>query len=432
MTNAMNWNQLGSCVLPADLSVSQVMLSKGGTTLKKLLLATAVLMTLSVGARAQSGNNAVKIGVLNDTSSSFSALGGTEVVRAVEMAIKDFGGRVLGKPIELVSADHQNKPDVGLAIAREWMEKDNVDVIVDMANSAISLGVNKLIGDNKKVGLFVSPLTDRPTEQDCNGFVVAWAYDAYSTVGTSVTALLEAGAKTFYIISPDYEAGKVQESWVEQAIEKGNGKVIGKIRAPLGTTDFSSYILQAQASKAQAIQLNLNGPELVNALKQIQEFGLIEQGQRVAVTFLHQSDARAIGAKSLQGIRFAAPWFWNQDAASRKFGLAMMNITGNAPGWVAAGNYSAVTNYLKAVEKAGTDNSVAVLKVMRESKMDDFFVRNGTLYGNGRLVHDMHLLRVKAPNLVKEKDDFFELVATVPATKAFRPIKESVCKLVNP
>jgi branched-chain amino acid transport system substrate-binding protein len=432
MTNAKNWNQLGSCVLPADLSVSRVMLSKGGTTLKKLLLATTVLMTLSVGARAQSGNNAVKIGVLNDTSSSFSALGGTEVVRAVEMAIKDFGGRVLGKPIELVSADHQNKPDVGLAIAREWMEKDNVDVIVDMANSAISLGVNKLIGDNKKVGLFVSPLTDRPTEQDCNGFVVAWAYDAYSTVGTSVTALLEAGAKTFYIISPDYEAGKVQESWVEQAIEKGNGKVIGKIRAPLGTTDFSSYILQAQASKAQAIQLNLNGPELVNALKQIQEFGLIEQGQRVAVTFLHQSDARAIGAKSLQGIRFAAPWFWNQDAASRKFGLAMMNITGNAPGWVAAGNYSAVTNYLKAVEKAGTDNSVAVLKVMRESKMDDFFVRNGTLYGNGRLVHDMHLLRVKAPNLVKEKDDFFELVATVPATKAFRPIKESVCKLVNP
>ena len=432
MTNAKNWNPLDSRSLPADPSVSRAMLSKGGTTLKKLLLAATVLMTLSLGARAQSGINTVKIGVLNDTSSSFSALGGTEVVRAVEMAIKDFGGRVLGKPIELVSADHQNKPDVGLAIAREWMEKDNVDVIVDMANSAISLGVNKLIGDNKKVGLFVSPLTDRPTEQDCNGFVVAWAYDAYSTVGTSVTALLEAGAKTFYIISPDYEAGKVQESWVEQAIEKGNGKVIGKIRAPLGTTDFSSYILQAQASKAQAIQLNLNGPELVNALKQIQEFGLIEQGQRVAVTFLHQSDARAIGAKSLQGIRFAAPWFWNQDAASRKFGLAMMNITGNAPGWIAAGSYSAVTNYLKAVEKAGTDNSVAVLKVMRESKMDDFFVRNGTLYGNGRLVHDMHLLRVKAPNSVKEKDDFFELVATVPAAKAFRPIKESACKLVNP
>lgn len=400
--------------------------------MKKLLLATAVLMTLTVGAHAQSGNNAVKIGVLNDTSSSFSALGGTEVVKAVEMAIKDFGGKVLGKPIEFVSADHQNKPDVGLSIAREWMEKDNVDVIVDVANSAISLGVNKLIGDNKKVGLFVSPLTDRPTEQDCNGHVVAWAYDAYSTVGTSVTALLETGAKTFFIISPDYEAGKVQESWVEQAIEKGNGKVIGKIRAPLGTTDFSSYILQAQASKAQAIQLNLNGPELVNALKQIQEFGLIAQGQRVAVTFLHQSDARAIGAKSLQGIRFAAPWFWNQDAASRKFGLAMMNVTGNAPGWIAAGSYSAVTNYLKAVEKAGTDNSVAVLKAMREMKLDDFFVRNGTLYGNGRLAHDMHLLRVKAPENVKEKDDFFELVTTVPAAKAFRPIKESACKLVNP
>jgi branched-chain amino acid transport system substrate-binding protein len=432
MTNAKNCNSVDHRPFPSLPLARRAIHPKGGTTMKKLLLATAILMTLTAGVHAQSGNNAVKIGVLNDTSSSFSALGGTEVVRAVEMAIKDFGGKVLGKPIELVSADHQNKPDVGLAIAREWMEKDNVDVIVDVANSAISLGINKLIGDNKKIGLFVSPLTDRPTEQDCNGFVVAWAYDAYSTVGTSVTALLDAGAKTFFIISPDYEAGKVQESWVEQAIEKGNGKVLGKIRAPLGTTDFSSYILQAQASKAQAIQLNLNGPELVNALKQIQEFGLIEQGQRVAVTFLHQSDARAIGAKSLQGIRFAAPWFWNQDAASRKFGLAMMSVTGKAPGWIAAGSYSAVTNYLKAVEKAGTDNSIAVLKAMRESKIEDFFVHNGTLYANGRLVHDMQLLRVKSPDNIKEKDDFFELVATVPAAKAFRPIKESACKLVNP
>ncbi len=398
--------------------------------MKKLLLATAMFAAMLATAQAQTPGKPVKIGILNDQSSSFSALGGTEVVRAVELAIKDYGGRALGRPIELVSADHQNKTDVGLAIARQWLERDGVDVIVDMANSAISLGVNKLLGDNKKIGLFVSPLTDRPTEDDCNGYVVAWAYDAYSTVGTAVKAMLEGGARTFFIISPDYEAGKVQEAWVEQAVTEGGARVVGKVRAPLGSTDFSAYILQAQASGAQAIQLNVNGPELVNALKQIQEFGLISMGQQVGVTFLHQSDARAIGADALKGIRFAAPWFWNKDPASRKFGQTMMAMSGNAPGWVAAGNYSAVTNYLKAVDKAGTADSDAVLKTMRESNMDDFFVQNGKLFPNGRLIHDMHLLKVKAPADIKEKDDFFELVSTVPADRAFRPLKDTTCKLV--
>lgn len=392
-------------------------------------LGLAVAFALAVSptlALAQDGT--VKIGVLNDQSTSFSALGGTEVIRAVELAIKDFGGQALGKPIELVSADHQNKPDVGLAIAREWLEKDNVDAIADMANSAISLGVNTLIGEKGKVGLFVSPLTDRPTEADCNGHVVAWAYDAYSTVGTTVKAQLEGGARKFFILSPDYEAGKVQESWVEAAVTEGGGEVVGKIRAPLGTTDFSSYILQAQASGADAIQLNVNGPELVNSLKQIQEFGLIDAGQKVGVTFLHQADARAIGVEALQGVRFAAPWFWGKDEASRAFGTRMMEITGNAPGWIAAGTYSAVTNYLKAVEKAGTDDAKAVLKAMQEMEIEDFFVANGTLFPNGRLIHDMYLLEVKAPGDVKEKDDFFQLVATVPAEQAFRPYSATACQ----
>jgi branched-chain amino acid transport system substrate-binding protein len=397
--------------------------------MKRFLMATTILAASALAAQA--GNGQVKIGVLNDQSTSFSALGGTEVVRAAEMAVKDFGGMVLGKPIEVVSADHQNKPDVGLTIAREWLEKDEVDAIADMANSSIALGVNTLIGEKGKVGLFVSPLTDRPTEADCNGHVVAWAYDAYSTVGTSVKALLDGGAKSFFILSPDYEAGKVQEAWVETAVTEGGGTVAGKIRAPLGTTDFSSYLLQAQASGADAIQLNVNGPELVNALKQIQEFGIIDAGQDIAVTFLHQSDARAIGADALQGIRFAAPWFWNKDEASREFGLRMMEVTGNAPGWIAAGTYSAVTNYLKAVEKAGTDDADAVLAALREMEIADFFVQNGTLFPNGRLIHDMYLLEVKKPAEITEKDDFFRLVATVPAEKAFRPLSATTCPLVK-
>lgn len=397
--------------------------------MKRFLLATTVLATAALAMSAQAQENQIKIGVLNDQSTSFSALGGTEVVRAVELAIEDAGGEALGNPIELVSADHQNKPDVGLAIAREWLEQDNVDAIADMANSAISLGVNTLIGEKGKVGLFVSPLTDRPTEADCNGHVVAWAYDAYSTVGTTVKALLEGGGKKFFILSPDYEAGKVQEAWVETAVTDGGGEIMGKIRAPLGTTDFSSYLLQAQSSGAEAIIMNLSGPELINALKQVQEFGIIEAGQNIAVTFLHQSDARAIGAEALQGVRFSAPWFWNKDEASRAFGNRMKEITGNAPGWIAAGTYSAVSTYIKAVKEAGTDDADAVLKQMRDMEIADFFVQNGELYPNGRLIHDMYLLEVKAPGEIEEGDDFFKLVATVPAAEAFRPYSATTCKL---
>jgi branched-chain amino acid transport system substrate-binding protein len=395
--------------------------------MRKLLLATTVLATATFAAHAQ--DNTVKIGVLNDQSTSFSAIGGTEVVRAVELAIKDFGGQVLGKPIELVAADHQNKPDIGLAIAREWFERDNVDVIADMANSAIALGVNTLIGEKKKVGLFVSPLTDRPTEADCNGHVVAWAYDANSTVGTTVKALLGDGGKNFFILSPDYEAGKVQEAAVEAQVMAGGGTIAGKVRAPLGTTDFSSFLLQAQSSGAEAIIMNLSGPELINAMKQVQEYALIEQGMKVAVTFMHQSDVRSIGNEALQGVRFSSPWFWGKDEASKEWGARMMEITGNAPGWIAAGTYSAVTNYLKAVEKAGTDDSDAVLKALRGIEIKDFFVQNGELYPNGRLIHDMYLVEVKKPDEVTEKQDFLKLVATVPATTAFKPYAQSACKL---
>ena len=394
----------------------------------KKTVAIAIALACSASyAYAQDGS--VKIGVLNDQSTSFSAIGGTEVVKAVEMAIKDFGGQVLGKPIELVTADHQNKPDVGLSLARQWLEQDNVDAIADMANSAIALGVNTLIGEKKKVGLFVSPLTDRTTEADCNGQIVAWAYDANSTVGTTVKALLADGGKKFFILSPDYEAGKVQEAAVEGQVTAGGGTVAGKVRAPLGTTDFSSYLLQAQSSGAEAIIMNLSGPELINAMKQVQEFGLIASGLKIAVTFMHQSDVRSIGNEALQGVRFSSPWFWGKDDASKAWGKRMMEVTGNAPGWIAAGTYSAVTNYLKAVEKAGTDESAAVLKALREIEIKDFFVQNGKLYPNGRLIHDMYLVEVKKPADVTEKQDFLRLAATVPAETAFKPYADSACKI---
>lgn len=394
----------------------------------KRIMATALALAAGAGlAQAQDGT--VKIGVLNDQSSSFSALGGTEVVRAIELAIADHGGQALGQPIELVSADHQNKPEVGLGIARQWLEQDGVDVIADMANSAIALGVNTVIGETGKIGLFVSPLTDKFTESDCNGHVLAWAYDAYSTFTSPVKALMAEGVDSFFILSPDYEAGKVQEATEIAAIEAGGGKVLGAVRAPLGSTDFSAFLLQAQASGAKALILNANGPDLVNAVKQAQEFGLMAQGMIVGLGILHQSDARAIGVEALAGVRFASPWFWKKDAASEEFGRRMMEATGNAPGWVAAGAYSAVSNYLAAVEAAGTDDPEKVLEQMRSMKIEDFFVQNGTLYPNGRLVHDMYSLQVNAPDEVAEKDDFFRLVSTVPAAEAFLPYEASECRI---
>lgn len=394
-------------------------------------LATTALALLTLASPALAQDGVVKIGVLNDQSTSFSALGGSEVITATELAVKDYGGEALGKKIEIVSADHQNKPEVGLSIARQWLEQENVDVIVDMANSAIALGVNTLIGENKRIGLFVSPLTDRPTEADCNGYVTSWAYDAYSTFTSPVKALAADGVTKFFILSPDYEAGKVQEATVEDAINESGGEVMGKVRAPLGTTDFSSYLLQAQASGAEALILNVNGPELVNAVKQAQEFGLKDQGMRLAAGILHQSDVRAIGVEALQGVQVALPWFWNLDEDARKFGEAMKAETGKMPGWVAAGAYSAVSTYLKAVDQVGTDDADQVLKAMQEMDVNDMFAENGKLFPNGRLIHDMYLVEVNAPDAVKEGEDYFTLVSTVPAEEAFKPLSATACPLVN-
>lgn len=396
--------------------------------LKSIVRASCVVLLAST-VHSFADDGTIKIGVLNDQSTSFSALGGTEVVRAVEMAVKDYGGQALGKPIEVIYADHQNKPEIALTIARQWLDQDNVDAIVDVTNSAVALGINTLLGEHKKVGLFVSPLTDRPTEADCNGYIVAWAYDVNSTVGTVVQGLLAGGSKSFFVMSNDYEAGKAQEAWVEAAVLKAGGEIKDKVRVPLNTTDFSSYILLAQASGAEVIVMNVGGADLVNAMKQVHEFGLIDAGQKVAVTFLHQSDARALGVDALKGVRFSAPWFWTKDDASRDFGKRMMEITGNAPGWIAAGNYSAVTAYLKAADKVGTDNAEEVLNTLKGMNVDDFFVSNGSFYPSGRLIHDMYLLEVKSADEVKEKDDFFKLVSTVPADQAFKPYAESACKL---
>jgi branched-chain amino acid transport system substrate-binding protein len=393
--------------------------------------ASSILSLLGSTTFAQSGDGSIKIGVLNDQSSSFSVSGGKSSVEAARLAIADFGGQVLGKPIELVAADHQNKTDVGLSIARKWLDSENVDVILDMANSAIALGVNTLIGERKKVGLFVSALTDRPTEENCNGHVTAWAFDPYSVARSAAKAQIAKGRNTFFIISFDYEAGKAQEAAFKGAVEEFGGKVIGAVRAPQGTTDFSTYLLQAQSSGAKVLMLTLVGSELINALKQINEFGLTGSDITVGVTILHQAEARSIGLETLRGIEVASPWVWTVDQDSKAFAEKMKKATGQTPGFIQAGVYSATMNYLQAVKQAGTDDSSKVLEAMRRMKISDFFSRNATLWPNGRLIHDFYLLQARQPGETSDPDDLFKVLSIIDARDAFRPLEQSKCPLAK-
>ena len=398
----------------------------------RLAVSTVAVASLLAGiVQTLASNNAVKIAVLNDQSSSFSSASGRDSVTAVELAVQDFGGKVLGKPIEVVFADHQNKPDVGLTIARQWLDNENVDVIVDLANSAVALGVNTLIGEKKKIGLFVSPITDKITEENCNGHVLAWAYNPYSVAHSTAKAHIDAGRTTFFILSADYEAGKAQEEAMKAAIEQFGGKTVNAIRAPLGTTDFSSFLLQAQSSGAKVLMLTLTGSELINAVKQVNEYGLVDRGMTIGATILFQSEAKAIGPDLLRGVQVAAPWAWSMDDASRAFAEKMRKRTGRAPGWAHAGSYSATMAYLKAVEAAGTDDAEKVLAQLHAMKIDDFFARNAKLWPNGRLTHDFVLTQVREPSEMKDPDDLLKVIGRIDAKDAFRPIEQSRCPLVK-
>ena len=347
------------------------------------------------------------------------------------MAVEDFGGSVLGKPIELVSADHQNKPEVALSIARQWFDNEGLDVIVDVANSSIALGINNLLGEEKKLGLFVAPGVSKLVEEDCNGYGIAWAYDAPSMARVSALAQIKAGNKKYFIISPDYTSGIIFEETVRQIVTENGGEILGAVRAPLGTTDFSSFILQAQSSGAEVLMLTLNGPELINAVKQIQEFGIVEQGMKIAAHAINDFEAKQAGSETLKGIQFMLPWNWVLDDSTRAFHKKLMERSGLSATWNHAGVYSAVSNYLKAVQAAGSKDPEAVKPKLREMPIEDMFARNAKLLPTGRLIHDVYVLEIKDPKDVKEEWDMSKLVTTIPAAEAFPPLSESKCSLAK-
>lgn len=400
------------------------------TGLKRMVALAAIASALSI-CSASAQNGPIRIGVLNDQSGLYAEFGGLGSVTAAKMAVEDFGGKALGRDIEVVSADHQNKADIGMQIARKWFDQDNVLAIVDLTNSGVALAVQGLAKEKKRITLASGPGTTRLTQEDCSSLGFHWTWDTYSSViGTARTALKE-GGKTWFILAADYAFGKQMAEDLKTVIAANGGTVAGEVRAPLSTSDFSSFLLQAQGSKAQIIALANGGADTTNSIKQAGEFGIVQGGQKLAAMALVVSDVHALGLRAAQGILATTAYVWDRDDDSRAFGHRYMKLTGRMPGMIQAGVYSSVLHYLKAMKVAGTDDADVVAAKMRELPVNDFFAKNGKVRVDGRMEHDMYLIQVKAPSESKGPWDYYKVLRTIPAAEAFIPLSESKCPLVK-
>ena len=394
-------------------------------------LCSALLAVLLGIAPAAAGAAPVKLGVLTDMSGTFSDLSGAGSVEAARLAIEDFGGSVLGEKIELIFADHQHKPEVALSIARQWLEREGVDVILDVPNSGIALAVASLVKDKAKIAIYASAATDRLTEDSCTGSGLHWTFDTYSQTQAAAQALVERGYDTWFLLVADYAYGHSMEKAMREAVASHGGKVVGSVRHPLGTMDFSSFLLHAQTTKAKIVALASGGSDTVNAIKQGREFGLKQSGQRLTSLLTFITDINALGLEDMQGLQFMVPYYWDMDDKTRGFAQRFYKKMSKMPGEAQSGVYSGVLHYLQAVKAAGTKDQPKVLAKMREMPVEDMFSRNGKLLPNGRMIHDMYLVEVKSPAESKYPWDYYKILATVPAEKAFRKLSESTCPLTK-
>ncbi len=374
----------------------------------------------------------VRIGVLTDMSGLYSDLGGAGSVLAAKMAIDDFKAAEKGKafPIDLVSADHQNKADVGAQKAREWYDTQGVDMVTDVLNSAVALAVAKLTAEKKRILIDTGAASTRLTNEDCSPYTVHYVYDTYSLANGTGNAIVKGGGKTWFFLTADYAFGHSLESDTSNVVKASGGQVLGAVRHPLNASDFSSFLLQAQASKAQVVGLANAGGDTINAIKAANEFGLTKT-QSLAGLLVFITDIHSLGLQIAQGMMLTDGWYWDQNDESRKFGKRYFEQLKKMPSMNQAGVYSAVTTYLKAVQAAGTDNSDAVMAQMKKMKINDMFTRNGYIRADGRMVHDMYLMQVKKPADSKYPWDYFTVKATIPAEEAFLPLAKSQCALVK-
>lgn len=395
---------------------------------------------LGVGLSAMAGLSAplagraaaapLRIGVLNDQSGPYSSAMGPGSVVSAHMAVEDLGGNVLGRPVEIVVADHQNKVDIGAGIARQWCDAD-VGLIIDVGHSAIALAVQQIVREKNKIAIYTNVGTTQITEQACspNGF--SWCYDAYALSNGLVGSMAKHGLNDWFLLVTDYAFGHSLEEEVRAAVERTHGKVVGTVRHPEHATDFSPYILQAITSKAQILGLLNAGEDMVNALKQASEFGFGENGGQVAAPLVVITDVHAMGLRTAHGLTFMTSFYWDRTEASRRFGERFFKVHGAMPTMAQAAVYSGITHYLKSVAAAGTNATTAVLAAMRGMHVRDFYTEDGWLRADGRLMHNLYLVQVKTAAEAKRTWDYYKIVQTVPADQAFRNLAESKCPLVR-
>jgi branched-chain amino acid transport system substrate-binding protein len=395
-----------------------------------LLVAAALVAACSV-LTAPASAQGVKIGVLADQSGTYSDFDGKWSVEAAKMAIEDFGGSVLGQKIELVDADHQNKVDVATAIARHWYDVEGVDVITDLTLSSVALAVQQIAAERKKIDIVVSSSTSALTGPACTPYGFHWAYDSHALAASTGGALAKAGGDTWFFLTVDYAAGHQFEKDTSDVIATSGGKVLGHVLFPLNTPDFSSFLLQAQSSKAKIVDLNIGGQDIINAIKQAAEFGIVAGGQRLAASLLTVAEVHGLGLQAAQGLVLTESYYWDLNDRTREFGERFFKRTGRMPNMVHAGMYSATLQYLKAVKAAGTKDSDAVAKKLKELPVDDAFTANGHVQANGRMVSDLYLFQVKKPSESKRDWDYYKLLATVPGDIAYPTAAESGCPLTK-
>jgi len=401
--------------------------------LMRIAILLAALLALGPAtAWAQISDGVIKIGVLNDQSGLYADLAGQGSVVAARMAVEDYGAEKKGMKVEVVFADHQNKADVGSAIARQWYDVDKVDLIVDVPNSGVALAVSQITRDKGKAFIVSSAATSDLTGRACSPNTIHWTYDTWALANGTANALVKQGADTWFFITADYAFGHALERDVEAVVLKNGGKVLGKVRHPLNTQDFSSFLLQAQASKAKVIGLANAGGDTTNAIKQGAEFGIVKGGQNFAGLLVFLTDVHALGLQTAQGLVFTETFYWDLNDRTRAFAKRFSERNrGIHPTMIHAGVYAGVTHYLKAVEALKSDDGTKVIAKMKEIPTDDPLFGKGTIRIDGRKIHPAYLVEVKKPSESKAPWDYYKIRATIPADQAFRPLDQGECPLVK-
>jgi branched-chain amino acid transport system substrate-binding protein len=396
-------------------------------------LSGAVILALAaMGAQAQVSDGVIKIGVMNDMSSLYADIGGPGSVTAARMAVEDFGAAKKGMKVEILSADHQNKPDVGSSIARQWYDVDKVDVIVDVPTSSVALAVNQVTRDKGKAFLVTGAATSDLSGKACSPNTIHWLYDTWMLANGTGGAIVKTGGDSWFFITADYAFGHALERDTAEVVKKNGGKVLGAVRVPLNTQDFSSFLLQAQASKAKIIGLANAGGDTINSIKQAAEFGIVKGGQNLAGLLVFLTDVHGLGLQTAQGLILTENFYWDMNDQTRAWSKRFAARNGGKyPSMDHAGVYSAVLHYLKAVEAAKTDDGTKIIAQMKKMPTDDPLFGKGHVRADGRKIHPAYLFEVKKPSESKYPYDYYKLRATIPAEQAFRPEKEGGCPLVK-